>query len=248
MAKKTLEESLIETIINKKIGIKIKLRKMDYIIRLGADKNYLWRGKSPLCWAKKEGDSEVIQFLENIGAREEVISDSLREEYSKRFFIAVREDNFDEMMECYNKGADIGWCNIAKQTPLMEAVYHSYDALKFLADKVDANINMKNSFGETALMIASDADRYMEAKTLLDNGANIDEQDFSGRTALILASDANCFSVAGLLISRGADIGIKDVDGKTAWDCAGDRMSQVMQNAINERNLAKLLVCVARER
>ncbi len=69
--KKKLSEQLIKCVLDDKLSTKVKLRKMDYIIRLGGDVNATHdTGCSLLSLAKLMGDEKIVQFLEKNGARE----------------------------------------------------------------------------------------------------------------------------------------------------------------------------------
>ena len=67
--KRKLSEQLIKCVLDDKLSTDKKLRKMDYIIRLGADVNARHEnGFSVLVLAKTIGNDEVIKFLEKRGA------------------------------------------------------------------------------------------------------------------------------------------------------------------------------------
>ena len=69
--KKKLSEQLIKCVLDDKLSTEVKLRKMDYIIRLGGDVNATHdTGYSLLSLAKLMGDEKIVQFLEKNGARE----------------------------------------------------------------------------------------------------------------------------------------------------------------------------------
>ena len=62
---------------------------------------------------------------------------------------------------------------------------------KYLVDKLvekNEDINLKDKFGKTALMYASEIEDNINVKNLVDKKANINLQDRSGKTALMYAS------------------------------------------------------------
>jgi ankyrin repeat protein len=99
-----------------------------------------------------------------------------------------------------------------------------------LADVQDAlnggaDVNAKNAFGVTALMMASyggyTLGRYAEVvKLLLDKGADVNVRNNKGETALMEASHYGNAEVVKLLLAKGADINVKNSIGKTALDVA----------------------------
>lgn len=92
------------------------------------------------------------------------------------------------------------------------------EACKLIIAGADANI--KNRFGDTALICASIQDDKVIAKLLINNNANIDAQNNLGRTALMFASFWDHVDLAKLLIENNAGINIKDNAGNTAFAVA----------------------------
>ena len=67
--KRKLGEQLIRCVLDDKLQVDKKLKKMDYIIKLGADVNARYEnGFSVLVLAKTIGNDEVVSFLEERGA------------------------------------------------------------------------------------------------------------------------------------------------------------------------------------
>ncbi|EAY06402.1 hypothetical protein TVAG_403590 [Trichomonas vaginalis G3] len=85
---------------------------------------------------------------------------------------------------------------------------------------IGANINEKDSYGETALHIAAEHNSTETAELLISHGANVNEKDIDEQTALPYASHYNNKEIAELLISHGANINEKDKDEQTAFDIA----------------------------
>lgn len=85
-------------------------------------------------------------------------------------------------------------------------------------------INLKNSIGRTALLIATRNIRtyniFDETKMLIENGADVDTTDKDGATALMsAAANSNLDSsleAVKLLVAHGANINVRDSCGATA--------------------------------
>ncbi len=83
-----------------------------------------------------------------------------------------------------------------------------------------ANIDIKDRFGSTALILASRLGYFELVAKLIDAKANIDIQNNFGYTALIMASLYGYFKCTTKLIGAKANIDIKNKDNKTAIDMA----------------------------
>jgi len=90
------------------------------------------------------------------------------------------------------------------------------ERVKKLLTKRKVDVNEKNEYGSTALILASLNGRIEIVKYLLANGANINKQDWNGNTALILASLRGHIDVVKYLLANGANINQKDKYGYTA--------------------------------
>lgn len=110
----------------------------------------------------------------------------------------------------------------AETTPLMVAAYLA--GQYGVTDIVDAlikagcNLNLTNSNGSTALMIAVRRPAVIVTKTLIDAGCNLNLQDKEGNTALMMAILNRCFDTVNMLIDAGCDLSIKNLAGLTATD------------------------------
>ena len=82
--------------------------------------------------------------------------------------------------------------------------------------KDGANIEKKDTFGQTALIWASRYRRVEVVKTLLSRGAKVDEKDNDGDTALLDASKNGYVKIVKTLIEKGAEVDEKDNRGVTA--------------------------------
>ncbi|CAG9978756.1 unnamed protein product [Clonostachys byssicola] len=82
--------------------------------------------------------------------------------------------------------------------------------------RANANVNMKNFAGYTALMLASPNKHIDCVRLLLRQGdINIDQRDNDGRTALHHAARACDPEIVAALLAEGASVSIRDIDGKS---------------------------------
>jgi len=79
-----------------------------------------------------------------------------------------------------------------------------------------ANVDVRSTFDDTALMKASYNGYTVMVKLLLSAGANVDAKDEIGNTALIKALTNKHTAIVELLVSAGADTEAKGIEGWTA--------------------------------
>lgn len=92
------------------------------------------------------------------------------------------------------------------RTLLMLAVQKKQNGVaKTLVEK-GADINARDSHGQTALFIAIASGNDGIVKFLVDRGADVNAKDNKGRTPLFMAMQKNKPGIAKLLIDRGADV------------------------------------------
>lgn len=120
------------------------------------------------------------------------------------------------------KNTEILLCKTDNEEALFVAVEtHKYvgerriEEIKRVID-LDTNVNIKNHFGYTPLMIACIRNCIETAKLLIDAGAYSNAQNDSGRTGLMHASERGSINLVKLLLDIGADPNIEDEDKRTA--------------------------------
>ncbi len=87
--------------------------------------------------------------------------------------------------------------------------------LKILLNS-DINVNVRDAYGQTALMLASFKGSTEIVKMLLDKGADVNIASNEGRTALMLASKYGHVDVLELLLQKDANINVGTTEGWTA--------------------------------
>ncbi len=112
-------------------------------------------------------------------------------------------------------------------TPLMLI---QYDYLSFMTKaltvllEAGADVNRKDSYGRTALIIAADKHCYKDAiKELIRAGADLNIADIKGKTALHYALQYGSQDVARYLIKKGADYNRADNNGMTPASIAAEK-------------------------
>jgi ankyrin repeat protein len=98
----------------------------------------------------------------------------------------------------------------------MYAVENRHAHIVYALIKKGADVNIKNIFGYTALMIASNLGDLSSVLALIEGGADPNLQSCCGNTALMLAVKMGDISIIDLLTKPGSDLNIKNRDGKNA--------------------------------
>ncbi|MDP3676403.1 MAG: ankyrin repeat domain-containing protein [Novosphingobium sp.] len=91
--------------------------------------------------------------------------------------------------------------------------------VRFLAAK-GANVNARNSKGETPLQLASNVGFVEGVEALLALGAKVDEPNSTGETSLIAATHRKDAAMARVLLKAGANAKRNDNSGRSALDYA----------------------------
>jgi len=124
-------------------------------------------------------------------------------------------------------GADVNFKSDDDYSPTPVFAYlddDDLDILKLLI-KADADIEVRNMYGNTPLLVATGRNSAQQAAVILLNcGADIHVKNNENDTPLLLAA-RKCYDVKLLqmLVERGADKNATGSEGKTAYDIALDR-------------------------
>ncbi|MCL4360905.1 ankyrin repeat domain-containing protein [Candidatus Dependentiae bacterium] len=127
-----------------------------------------------------------------------------------------------------------------EKTPLMWASSFGNLRVMRLLIKANANLNLQNPDGNTALILASNftplyKDSKHAAALLINAKANLDLTNKKGETALISAIKAEQFNTAKLLINSGARVNIADGEGKTALDYAQEKNNKELIDLLKSK-------------
>ena len=103
----------------------------------------------------------------------------------------------------------------ADDSPLFEAIEKGGKAEVAALLAKGADVNAKNSGGQTPLHWAAKFARQDIARLLLSNGADVNSRSTDGRTPLYTATLWNNTNIVELLLTKGADINAKNEEGRT---------------------------------
>ena len=211
MAEKSLDAHLFECL---KEG---NTKKALYIINLLGDKvNTLYRGKSPLLWAKEFGNDGVASVLEEKGAVEEVVSKEEAKKLGLELIAKAEVGDLDAVIELVEKGADVNQKGFGDHTALMKASENGHLEIVEKLIEANADVNETDSRGYTALIWASYNGRLEIVETLIEKGADVNETDSRGHTALMWASRNGHLEIVEKLIEKGGNVNHQDRYGLTA--------------------------------
>jgi ankyrin repeat protein len=128
------------------------------------------------------------------------------------FFIYVANDRVDEVKQMLAKGVDPDSVDKNGEPAIVLAARNNPKTLDvLLATKV--NVNARNGFGDSAIMVAALGGRLDFVKKLRARGAEVNQ---TGWTALIYAATGGHDAVVTYLIGEGANINAKSPNGTTA--------------------------------
>lgn len=111
--------------------------------------------------------------------------------------------------------------SVRDETPLIWAVSEGYPEIAKQLIRSGADLDARNSDGNTALLRASCEGRTDLASALINAGALLDLQNNDGYSALILAQRRGNIDIVDILGSAGANPALKTNMGTTV-DSAGD--------------------------
>ena len=128
-------------------------------------------------------------------------------------------------------------CNLPeKHMTLKDAAYHGN--LEVVKKNVgeNADINQRDIYGYTPLMIATYHNNHNIVVYLLEKGADVDLQGKDGRTALILATGNMNTKMIKTLLKYKPDLSIKDNGDFTALDHANYLNLKTISNILKNYN------------
>ena len=167
------------------------------------------------------------------------------------FFTAIQNDEVKVISNLFGRGFDPNTVNLNGEPAILNSLkLGSLKSFEFIAKYPKTNVNVRNSHGESALMlvclkgelelakmlIKRDADinhpgwtslHYAASgghtaiiQLLLDESAYIDAESPNGTTPLMMAARYGNEKAVQLLITEGADLNLKNQLGLTALDFA----------------------------
>lgn len=116
-------------------------------------------------------------------------------------------------------GADLHLSNLEGHTVMHKAAMGDQVHMLALLRKKGINIDIKNRFNQTPLMLAAEHASEEAANFLIAWGADINQQDKeTGKSVLHFAVEAGSRKIVRKLLLRGADRTLSDLDGHTPMD------------------------------
>ncbi len=168
-------------------------------------------GRTPLHWAARGTNNEVLAYLVEKGAGLDVLDGN----GTAPLHSLASRGNAAGMRILLAKGADINILAPNKSTPLhFAALGRQVEALRLLAES-KANLESRDEQGRTPLIAAAREMAGVDVvRALLDLGAAIDAADGSDDTALSLAAWRGSADVVSLLLERKAAFAVNTQDGR----------------------------------
>ena len=181
-----LNEQLYNVIANSKDNDEGKLKKVKYLVRLGADVNANdgWHGETALMEAAHSGQLDVVEYLVQSGAD---VHQKDTAEWSALTYAAY-SGQIEVVKYLAENGANVNARNKYGETALMKAAENGQiDVVKYLVEQ-GADVHQKDGWqGRTALMVAALNGHFEVVKCLVEHGADVHQKNEEGKTALDIA-------------------------------------------------------------
>jgi ankyrin repeat protein len=200
----------------------------EILIAAGAEVNAVNReGETAISSAYENNQIELVKILVNGGADTSKLPQDAGltfkdENINKRLQEAAYDGNSELIGALLKRGADV---NVAESemgyTPLMWASMKDYhnDSVQLLIE-AGANLNARNSKGETALMVALRESGKLNAELLVEKGADFNIANNVGEIPIVIAAGYGYTNVVAKMIAMGADVNVKSRNGDTALSFA----------------------------
>ena len=236
-----LNGQLLNVVLSDKDSDEAKLKKVKYLVRLGADVNQKVNGKSLLKIAREKGDKEienvikeslmksvddllegdkcenVLDELRYFMGGKDVVSKEKAKDLGKQFWgNDGKLKSAKEIEVLIQQGADVNVQDILGTTVLIEATCDGLNEVAEVLVENGADVNHKDKYGNTALLWAAYKGRKDIVQMLLEGGADVNIQNKAGMTALMRASREGHKDVVEVLLENGADVNAQETDGWTA--------------------------------
>lgn len=221
-----LNNQLVMIFFDEKTSTESKIKKMKYLIKLGADKNVVIKSKSLLSYVMDEKIEDAVIYLSKIGAEEKVYLGGYQKKINEEFLRVLETGDLEKSKLVYYKGAEVGYVNSRGQFPLMCAVRgKNAELVKFLIDK-GADVKYVNEYDKSAIGEASYYGTPEIIDMLVAYGANENEKDALGSSLFQRSVSSKNKEVAEKFIKDGVDVDEKGFHGTTAIISACSRGSK----------------------
>ena len=213
-----LDKKLMEVIRDRKLSSQVRLKKVKYLVSLGADVNTKVSGKSVLTYAKQLNDADLKDFLEQKGAVENKQNLTKLIGLNVKLFMAVKKEDETLVEKLLQSGADANIRGIEGWTPLMLAAQNGNVRIAELLISECGKVNAKNNDGWTPLMLAVQNGHKKMVNSLLNYNPDLEIKttDEMKTTALGVAVAKGHIEIVENLLKKGADVNAKDAQNNTA--------------------------------
>lgn len=176
-------------------------------------------GQTPLLLAAREDNSDIAQFLLDMGADpgSKDHHESTPLHYAAEKFSSIYGSNYvvDVLLDVAGIDPDVQDMN--GQTPLHLAAGNSYEHPIWLLLMRGADSRIQDTSGHTPLHKAVLGNKHRNVRILLDTeGVDIDARTKDGQTPLHLAAEKGNSELMKLLLDNGADPEARDNQDRTA--------------------------------
>lgn len=205
------------------------------LLQAGADTSIRdMDGRGPLHYAAAYGDKSVIQALVEAGA-----DTNLLDTQGKTPLLWASYKGRHEAVECLWKTTHTELRDQIGTTPLhLALVGDAVDVkdilrvVKLLVNKPLTNVEARDRFGRTPLLVAAREGNEAVVKLLLKRGADKAAKNNAGKTPLHLAAEEGQTAVAWRLIRCGADVEAQDREGRTPLSLASWRGQEAVASLL----------------
>ena len=219
---KAATNKMLKIFNDKSMDAETKAKAVSFCIECGADVNARdENGMTALMKASLENNHEMVEILLDKGADVTLVNNE-----GKTVADMVAEEGYNELavklfvkekqqLEKINEAEKEELSKKMIYTELVKAIEegNKEEVEKLL--KKGANIEAKDEYGKSALMLASSEGHKEIVELLLEKNANVNARDEHGSSALSKASVNGYKEIVELLIEKGADIKVKSVAGIT---------------------------------
>lgn len=196
-------------------------------------------GFKPLSAAIKNKDAELTKFLTTNKADLNIFMPT---EGSSLIEYAINQNDMDLLQLLVENGANINFPNINSDgtfgmTPLMLASRLGLDNIIRIFLSREAEINLTDFYGNTAVHYAAGNSQLAAVRLLLDKNPNLNIQNKDGNTALHLAVISGNIDIVSEIVLKGADTRIRNNDRKYPIDIARENNNAGIFEVLRESEM-----------
>jgi ankyrin repeat protein len=168
---------------------------------------------SPVLYAAKEGQNEILGLLIQFGANPNI-------EYVKTnengLHLATQKNNVETVQFLIEREVPCDKQNLRLETPLSIAIKYEFYEIAELLLSQGCDINVRRTLGDSPLFAAVFDNRLQTVNYILQHGGRITHRNDNGETALMVACKHSSLEVVQVLLDAGADINAVDNGGRSA--------------------------------